>query len=295
VGVGLVAGDVSASRAPRSQLAEELRRLRVLAGLSGRGLGEQIGISQSKISRIESGQTAPSLPEVSRWAEAVGADPSTLELVLALTKAALTEIHGWQATLEQRPHLQGDIQAREDAARVTSVFEASLVPGLLQTAGYAQRVFGLAGIPYSPTALAAAVAGRMQRQLALYDTEKEFTFLITEAALRWRPGPTSTQRMQLDRIVAVSTLDNVTVGIVPLHAPARTFVSHSYVIYQAGDAEASSFVEAEMVHAGLIANDPDHVHLYKKHWAALMQMAVFGDAASHLLTSLVQELDGGDE
>ncbi len=293
--VGSVAGDVGTASTPRSRLAEELRRLRVLAGMSGRGLGERISISQSKISRIESGQTLPSLPEVARWAQAVSADPSALELCTALTKAAFTEVQSWRLALAQRPHLQGDIQAREDAARVTSVFEASLVPGLLQTAGYAQLVFGLAAIPYSPTHLAAAVAGRMQRQLALYDEEKEFAFLITEAALRWRPGPPALQRTQLDRVLAVSTLDNVTVGIVALHAPARTFISHSYAIYQAGDAEASAFVETEMVHAGLVASDPDHVQLYQKHWAELTQMAVFGDAARRLLISFVRELDSGDE
>jgi transcriptional regulator with XRE-family HTH domain len=43
---------------PRTRLGLELRRLRELADLSGRQLKAKIGISQSKISRIESGDKA---------------------------------------------------------------------------------------------------------------------------------------------------------------------------------------------------------------------------------------------
>jgi hypothetical protein len=33
-----------------------------------------------------------------------------------------------------------------------------------------------------------AVAARMERQAIIYDQGKRFEFLLTETALRWRPG-----------------------------------------------------------------------------------------------------------
>ncbi|MGH3823994.1 MAG: helix-turn-helix domain-containing protein [Pseudonocardiaceae bacterium] len=48
----------------RARLGRELRHLREFAGLSGRVLAERIGINQSKVSRIESGETPGTRPKV---------------------------------------------------------------------------------------------------------------------------------------------------------------------------------------------------------------------------------------
>ena len=66
-----VASDGAEHRTKRERLATELRRLRDQAGISGRDLAHRVGISQSKVSRIESGTVIPSLPEVTAWGEAV--------------------------------------------------------------------------------------------------------------------------------------------------------------------------------------------------------------------------------
>ncbi len=286
---------VRTSHATRARLSSELRRLRGLAGVSGRDLGRQIGISQSKVSRIESGLTMPSLPEVTAWAEALDVPAQTREMLVALTEMAFTEVRSWRAALRERPHLQGEVQDREARARRSCVFQTSTVPGLLQTPEYARRVFSLFEIPYSPDDLAAAVAARLDRQLILYDEAKEFRFLITEAALRWRPGPRSVQRAQLDRIAALSTLHNVTVGLIPQDRQAVTFTSHGFVIYEGDVDDKDAFVEVETIHANLIVNDPEDVRLYQERWTALALMAVSEDEARRLLADLAVELDGVGE
>src|SRR6266571_1145187 len=122
----------------RRRLAAELRRLRDRAGLSGRQLAEQIRISQSKVSRIESGLTVPSAPEVAAWAAAVSASGTATELLTALTDVVYTEVHPWHAALREKIHLQDEIQEIENRARTKLTYEPSLVPGLLQTAEYAR-------------------------------------------------------------------------------------------------------------------------------------------------------------
>lgn len=61
----------------REQLGRELEHLRKLAGLSGRALAGMLPISQSTISRAESGKTLLSRDEVSAWTDATSADTET--------------------------------------------------------------------------------------------------------------------------------------------------------------------------------------------------------------------------
>ena len=83
----------------RQRLADELRRVRSISGMSGRDLAQRIDISQSKVSRVESGVTVPSLPEVRAWAEAVDAPEDVREYLVALTEATHTNVLRWRTDL----------------------------------------------------------------------------------------------------------------------------------------------------------------------------------------------------
>ena len=54
-----------------------------------------------------------------------------------------------------------------------------------------------------------AVAARMQRQQVLYDTNRTFEFVTTEAALRIGAAPASVMIGQLDRLGVMSQLPNI--------------------------------------------------------------------------------------
>lgn len=267
----------------REQLAAELRRLRDLAGVSGRELAQRIGISQSKVSRIESGSAVPSLPEVTAWGKELGVSVETQERLTSLTRAAYTDVRSWHAAMQRRGHLQDDIQEQEARSREVRIFQPSVVPGLLQTAEYARRVFSLFQVPYTDDNLAAAVAARVHRQLALYEESRQFDFLITEAALRWRPGPPRLLLAQLDRIASISTLENVSLGVLPQSAEAVTFISHGFVIYDSADEDHDPVVSVETIHADVAVMAPEDVDLYRTRWSLLQQMAIFdGDAREFL-------------
>ncbi len=180
----------------RRRLAVELRRLRDRAGLSGRQLAERISISQSKVSRIESGFTIPSGPEVAAWAAAVSASGTATELLTMLTDAAYTEVHPWHAALREQVHLQDEIQEIETRADIELTYEPTVVPGLLQTAEYARRVFTMFEPAYAELDIPAVVSGRLDRQVALFDPGRRFMFLITEGAVPWTTSPSGSARMR---------------------------------------------------------------------------------------------------
>src|SRR5439155_27351501 len=58
--------------APEFEIAAELLRARLRAGLSQAELAIRMGTSQSAIARLESGQTLPSTKTLLRYAEATG-------------------------------------------------------------------------------------------------------------------------------------------------------------------------------------------------------------------------------
>ena len=175
-------------RAQRGQLGAELRRVRMLAGLSGRQLARAAGLSQSAVSRAERGESVLSLPEVTAWADAAGVSGDRRAVLLALAEAAVNEV----ATFRLR--LRGGLAAAQESvgdleasARVVRNFQPGIIPGLLQTADYARRIMALADTGHDG-GLAAAVAARLARQQALHDPARSFEFVMTEAALRYRPG-----------------------------------------------------------------------------------------------------------
>jgi transcriptional regulator with XRE-family HTH domain len=285
---GIVTVAASAWGAEREQaqrLAGELRRLRDLSGLSGRELARRMGTSQSKVSRIELGTTIPSLPEVTAWASAIGASPGVHDSLVALAEAAFTEVQSWRDASRRRPHAQDEIRALESRTRMLRIFQPSVVPGMLQTAEYARRVFSFFPATLAESAIPAAVAGRLNRQLALYETDRKFSFLITEAALRWRPGPPELMVAQLDRIVSVSTLDNVSVAVIPLGVQAVATLTHAFVIYE-GWAEQDTLVEVDTIHAQLFVKRQGDVALYRQRWERLTQMTIVGEEAREFISGL---------
>lgn len=275
----------------RQRLAEELKRVRSIAGLSGRDLAQRIDISQSKVSRVESGAAVPSLPEVRAWAEAVQANADVREYLMALTEATHTNVLRWRTDLPGRAHIQDQVEETERDARRVLIFQPSVVPGLMQTAEYARRVFQMfEERPYGKDDLSAAIAARLDRQLALFDESRTFEFLITEGALRWRPGPLSLLVAQLDRIGSLSTLSNVTVGLLPQANQAVVPHSHAFTVYEPRNDERDEFVNVEMVHGNLQVLVGADVVAYRRRWDSLWRTAIRDEEARDFLRRLADEM-----
>jgi transcriptional regulator with XRE-family HTH domain len=270
------------------RLAAALLKRRTAANLTSRALAQRISISQSKVSRVESGRVLPTIEEITAWAHATGTDQETLNQLLAEFDAALTEFATWQVALRDGlAAVQEQTRELETTAAVVHYYQGALVPGLLQTAEYARRVFQLHDAVGGQD-FARAVAKRLDRQQVLYDEARQFEFLVTEQALRARIGPASLVAPQLDRIGQISTLSNVTIGLIPSTAQATTLVMHAFVLFEPANDEPP-FVLVELAHGEVTVRDPRGVELYQDRLARLRQMAVFGDDARELLASIARE------
>ncbi len=252
---------------PREQLAASLRALRQRAGLTGEELAGQTGLSQPKVSRIETGRSLPNLGEVRAWAQATGASEEELGELAALLEQLATSATSWR--ILHRLGLAGkqqEIRQLEQQARRITTFQPVMVPGLLQTADYARRVIETA---YQPGDVGRAVAARLERQSILYDQTKQFDFLITESALRWRPRGVD-MRPQVDRLISVASLPNVTLMVIPLgEAPIPHL--HPFVMW---GLEEGVIVSVETYSAELWVREAADVARYREVWERAAEGAV---------------------
>jgi len=258
--------------------------------MSGREVASHIGIGQASVSRIENAQAVPSLPEVKAWAEAVGAPEDVRASLAVLAEAALNEVETWRTRQGAGlAAMQDDVRALADTARTLRNFQPTIVPGLLQTAEYARRVFSLVDM-LGKDDYAAAVAARIERQQALYDETRTFEFIITEAALRWRPGPPAVLLAQLDRLRSIATLDNVSIGVLPVNTDVSAIAWCGFSIYEDRDEDHEPFVMIETPHAGMTISDPADVSTYRELLSVIRQAAIFGGEANALMAQIADDV-----
>ncbi len=277
-------GQAREPRPQRERLGQELQRIRMLAGLSGAQVAQVIGVSQSTVSRMERGDSVPSVQQVTSWADAAGASEERRMLVLYLAEAVVNEVITHRERLtDGLPFVQETVHGLEETARTLRHFQPCIVPGLLQTAEYARRILAMA----DPSAdLGQALAARMARQSILYDPDRTLEFLLTESALRFRPGSGDVLTAQLDHLASVATLETVSFGVIAADAEMHAITRCAFILYEdrAGGRPPFAFVEAP--HASLSASDPADVQVYRDQLEAFRRSAVYGAEAISIVRSI---------
>jgi hypothetical protein len=220
---------------------------------------------------------------VSAWADAAEAtEEERAELGLLVSRLA-TEATSWRILhrlgLTER---QREVSELEQQATAISTFQPTMVPGLLQVAEYARRAMGQ-GNPSAQADLAGAVATRIERQTVLYDQSKSFEFILTENALRWRPGPPELMRAQLDRLISVASLPNVSLGVLMLDQEAPDAYLHPFVLWEMED---ETLVTVETLSVELQVREPVEVAVYRRTLDRYKDAAQWGRQAIEVIQGL---------
>jgi transcriptional regulator with XRE-family HTH domain len=260
-----------------------LRQLRVEAGLTGEQLAGLLGVNQSTISRVENGKILPSPDLFAALVEAMHIPAATRAELTDLLENAATEVASWRLLhrqgLRRKQEAAGEVE--RDALAIRT-FQPVCVPGLLQIAEYARLVMS-AGNPLEQTDMAEAVNARLQRQAILYNEAKQFEFILTEAALRWRPGSIQMQRAQLAHLVNISSLPNVELGVIPLDVQSDTPYTHIFILTELPE---ETVVIVETITAELQVRDTRDVAVYREYLERLRRLAVWADQAIALIKTI---------
>jgi transcriptional regulator with XRE-family HTH domain len=268
----------------RERLATALRDLRQSAGLTGVEAARLARMSQPKISKLETGRLLPSVKDVQTLLALYRAAPAARDDLLEAAARLHATIESNRTILRRgAARMQARLGALEQQATTLRYFSPIVLPGLLQTAEYMRRVFAL---ELSGAELARTVAARQERQQILYDSNKSFTFVITEAALRWGFCPADVMAAQASHIASLSTLANVEIGVIFLGSPAGDIPLHGYQILD------DRLVSIELEHAVVTVADPHDIATYLRLFATMSEAAESGQAARSRLAAVATSLNG---
>lgn len=264
--------------------------MRELVGLRNEDLAAELSLSPATVSRMESGDRLARLSEINVWVRVTGAGPGVRDELLSLAEAAASQISPWRSRLNAGVDQTQRETAELEASAATIVkYDHAVVPGLLQIHDYARLVFEMADVGNKQD-ITGKVEGRMHRQAVLLDQSKQFTILMTEAALRWRPGSVALQADQLRHIRALVTLPNIQIGILPLRGQAKAIYPEGFQIYADRAHGADTLVVVELVTDEVTISEPTHVGLYLREFDHLRGGASYGATAQALIDRVNADL-----
>lgn len=215
----------------RAKLAARIRELRLEKGFTGRALAASADVSQSKISKIETNQQLPTGEDITKLGTALRLPSKTTDQLVREAHALANEFLAWDSAtprgLRRRQESAGALERRTDHIRA---FQPLVIPGLLQTAEYAQTIMRLSA-DYAEDDVEAGVAARLERQSILFSDEHQFEFLLHENALRTRLGSPRMMRAQIDRLRTLTTLSNVAIMVIPWQAQLPAVPMVGFVIF----------------------------------------------------------------
>jgi transcriptional regulator with XRE-family HTH domain len=269
----------------RNALGKRLRELRQEVGVSGRQLAESLSWPPSKVSKLENGRQTPSDDDIRAWTRATNSEAET-EALLASLHTLEVQHAEWQRILRTglKPRQQELIEW-DQKTRLFRGFEATVIPGLLQTGEYARARFaeGIRRLKL-PNDIDDAVQGRMKRQEILYRPGKRFHIVVTEATLRFRLCEPEVMLGQLDRLVSLSQIPSVRLGIIGFSTQYATSPWHGFWIY---DEER---VLVETFSAALDLRQPQEVELYGNAFEQLAAVASYGRGARAIINGVIDDL-----
>lgn len=203
------------SHEPRARFAEELRLLRAGKGGSLRDVADRLGWDASTLGKMESGRSLGS-PEL---VEALDQHYGTSGMLLALWELAVGDPTQFKEQYRRYMVL-------ETEAHSLWHFGVSILPGLLQTDGYARELLALGGAKGDE--LDQQVEARTGRRTLLEEEDAPlFRTVVAEAVLRTPLRDKGAWREQLEHLLEVSQWPHVTIHVLPQSAGLHGLVGTS--------------------------------------------------------------------
>lgn len=254
--------------------------------MTGVKLAEKAGISQSKVSKLETGHQVPTASDIEAIGRALELTDSRQQELAERAEKLRTEFFAWRF---RRPRSASDAHRiakdLEVAAKLVRAIDVVTIPAALQTAGYASEVVSRALHPFGRPEddVKAAVAERVRRQEALVDPNRTYEFLVLEAAFSFRYGPWETMLAQVDRIRSLATLENVSIGVIPRTQDLPVVPGDAFVVFD------DEVVATETVSGVVFERGGDEVSRYLTIWSELWRVALVDAEADRLLGSLYDD------
>ncbi|WP_432061650.1 helix-turn-helix domain-containing protein [Streptomyces sp. S1] len=264
------------SQEPRQRFAEELHRLRTARKLSLRQLGERVGWDWPLFGKMEKGETLGS-PDVVQGLDTFYETPG---LLLALWELAA----GDKSQFKERYRRYMTLEA--EAVSLWH-FAVSVLPGLLQTAGYARELLASGG--YKGKELDQQVESRMSRKMLLEgEGAPPFRTILLEAAVRSALRDPVAWREQLEYLCEMADQPDVTIQVLPQSAGLHGLSSTDVWFLRPPGGHTVAYTEHG--YGGELFEDSAMVERMRRAYDAMRDLALSPAESRKCILCMLEEL-----
>ncbi len=260
---------------PRSRrLGRELKKLRERQGKKVEEAAKLLHCSPSRISRVESGDIKAKPGDVMELLVAYGVTIDSEQSKSLIALARDLRASGWWQRLDALSTKYATFIAYEAEARELRHFEPSLIPGLLQTEAYAREVIGVRWEIEQEEAQQ-LVGVRLTRQAVLNrePTPLKMHTVLSETALRIEVGSSEVMREQLQHLIDIAKLPNVTIQVLRFAAGAHLATRGGFAILTF-DQDDPPLGYAETMGGELFLESPEEIKRLDSVYAHLRMLAM---------------------
>lgn len=269
-------------------LGRRLRDLRLAAGKSFEDAAAALGVSALAIRRIEQGQVKWKMPYIRVLLEEYGVAAEDARVFLALAAEA-NQPGWWYRYREALPEWFRAFVTLEEEASLIRAYEPHYVPGLMQTEDYARTVLR-AGLRDNGE-IERRVALRMRRKQALLQPGRtEFWVVIDETVLRRPVAPPEVMQAQVDHLIDLVGLPNVTLQVIPFGLFLHEAMYGPFYIFRFPFAELQDIVYVENVAGSGYVDQHDNVAAFVEALDRISAQAPPPRRTQALLTEIRKEI-----
>ena len=267
----------------RRELGALLKALRSQRGWTAEQVAERLLVSPSKVSRLETGHRGASARDINDLCDLYEVDDERRRRLLEL--ASEGKQRAWWQPLGLPYTTYVGLEA--EAVSIND-YGLGMMPGLLQTADYARAVVRAAVPKWVPEIVEQRVRGRMARQQLLYaENAPQFEAVVDESVLHRVVGSRAVMRAQLERLLELSELPNVTLWVIPYEAGALPAGNNKFIVLKFASPAVTDVVFIEGLTGDLYLEDPGEVETYNTTFRTLVQLAASPDMTRAIIAAMI--------
>ncbi|MEU1461229.1 helix-turn-helix transcriptional regulator [Streptomyces sp. NPDC005727] len=241
-------------------VGRQLRLRREAVGMRAAEFGRVVGYGEDMVYKVESGKRIPRPEFLDKADEVLSAGG-----LLAAMKEDVGKV--------RYPKRVRDLADMEAKAVEYGVYVGLSVHGLLQIPEHARALFEVSQSAYAEEQLESLVSARMARK-SIFERSPApaLSFVQEEVALRRKVGGTMVWRQQLEHLLGVAQLRNVTLQVMPTDSGAHPGLSGKIEVLKFGDGTALG--RSEGAYNGRPTSDPKQLRLLELRYSTIRAQAL---------------------
>jgi len=170
----------------------------------------------------------------------------------------------------------------EELAISLYTYENRLVPGLLQSEGYAHALFGARVPLLTDSQIEAQLSARMERQRMLAERPNTaFSFIVEEYVFQRRTGGTEVTRELIDHVLGLTELRNVELQLMPMARSVHAGLNGPIQLLETPENEWFGYCEGQ--ESGQFISNPKTISVLHMRYAKLRSQALTPEDSRSLL------------